>query len=70
MRFCRYNTCHQQVDDFLRSRNVREGVFISQGFAELEYGILRWMGAVDDSTLVVTTGSTVLLKNIECYLRH
>lgn len=27
----------------------------SQGFAELEYGILRWMGAIDDSTLVVTT---------------
>lgn len=28
-----------------------------QGFAELEYGILRWMGAIDDSTLVVTTGT-------------
>lgn len=26
-----------------------------QGFAELEYGILRWMGAVDDDTPVVTT---------------
>eukprot|EP00955_Chlamydomonas_euryale_P036205 350380-Chlamydomonas_euryale.AAC.1 len=26
-----------------------------QGFAELEYGMLRWMGAVDDATLVVTT---------------
>lgn len=26
-----------------------------EGFAELEYGILRWMGAVDDATLVVTT---------------
>ncbi|KAG0565446.1 hypothetical protein KC19_8G190700 [Ceratodon purpureus] len=26
-----------------------------EGFAELEYGILRWMGAIDDSTLVVTT---------------
>jgi 5-formyltetrahydrofolate cyclo-ligase len=26
-----------------------------QGFAELEYGILRWMGAIDDSTPVVTT---------------
>lgn len=25
------------------------------GFAELEYGALRYMGAVDDSTLVVTT---------------
>jgi len=28
---------------------------ISAGFAELEYGILRFMGACDDSTLVVTT---------------
>ncbi|XP_020524555.1 5-formyltetrahydrofolate cyclo-ligase-like protein COG0212 isoform X2 [Amborella trichopoda] len=27
-----------------------------EGFAELEYGILRYMGAIDDSTLVVTTG--------------
>lgn len=26
-----------------------------QGFAELEYGILRWMGAIDEKTLVVTT---------------
>ncbi|CAM6045766.1 unnamed protein product [Sphagnum compactum] len=26
-----------------------------EGFAELEYGILRWMGAIDDSTLVITT---------------
>ncbi|GAX73690.1 hypothetical protein CEUSTIGMA_g1141.t1 [Chlamydomonas eustigma] len=26
-----------------------------EGFAELEYGMLRWMGAVDESTLVVTT---------------
>ena len=26
-----------------------------EGFAELEYGILRWMGAVDEGTLVVTT---------------
>ncbi|PSC72008.1 5-formyltetrahydrofolate cyclo-ligase [Micractinium conductrix] len=25
-----------------------------EGFAELEYGILRWMGAIDDSTPVVT----------------
>lgn len=39
-----------------------------QGFAELEYGILRWMGAIDDSTLVVTTG-TVAFECIECYLR-
>jgi 5-formyltetrahydrofolate cyclo-ligase family len=29
--------------------------FAVQGFAELEYGMLRWMGAVDDSTPVVTT---------------
>ncbi|MEW5309304.1 MAG: hypothetical protein WDW38_001199 [Sanguina aurantia] len=26
-----------------------------EGFAELEYGMLRWMGAVDENTLVVTT---------------
>jgi len=26
-----------------------------EGFAELEYGILRWMGAIDDDTLVVST---------------
>lgn len=26
-----------------------------EGFAELEYGMLRYMGAIDDSTLVVTT---------------
>lgn len=26
-----------------------------EGFAELEYGILRWMGAIDDRTPVVTT---------------
>ncbi|PNX86768.1 methenyltetrahydrofolate synthase domain-containing protein, partial [Trifolium pratense] len=26
-----------------------------QGFAELEYGMLRYMGAIDDSTLVVTS---------------
>lgn len=40
-----------------------------QGFAELEYGILRWMGAIDDSTLVVTTG-TVVLECVECYLEY
>jgi 5-formyltetrahydrofolate cyclo-ligase len=36
---------------------TREGARLGkgEGFAELEYGILRWMGAVDDSTLVVTT---------------
>lgn len=28
-----------------------------QGFAELEYGMLRYMGAIDDSTLVVTSGN-------------
>ncbi|GAB4820621.1 hypothetical protein N2152v2_007667 [Parachlorella kessleri] len=35
----------------------RNGVRLGkgEGFAELEYGILRWMGAIDDSTLVVTT---------------
>lgn len=27
-----------------------------QGFAELEYGMLRYMGAIDDSTPVVTSG--------------
>jgi hypothetical protein len=27
-----------------------------EGFAELEYGILRWMGAIDDSTLVSQRG--------------
>ncbi|XP_078435156.1 nagB/RpiA/CoA transferase-like superfamily protein [Wolffia australiana] len=26
-----------------------------EGFAELEYGMLRWMGAADDNTLTVTT---------------
>eukprot|EP00798_Chlamydomonas_sp_ICE-L_P018500 gene18500-24998_t len=26
-----------------------------EGFAELEYGMLRWMGAIDDNTLVITT---------------
>lgn len=26
-----------------------------EGFAELEYGILKWMGAIDDSTPVVST---------------
>ena len=27
-----------------------------QGFAELEYGMLRYMGAIDDSTPVITSG--------------
>jgi len=26
-----------------------------EGFAELEYGMLRYMGAIDDSTMIVTT---------------
>ncbi|CAO2822632.1 unnamed protein product [Amaranthus hypochondriacus] len=26
-----------------------------EGFAELEYGMLRYMGAIDDNTLVLTT---------------
>merc|ERR1712037_1045129 len=26
-----------------------------EGFAELEYGILRWLGVIDSSTKVVTT---------------
>lgn len=28
-----------------------------QGFAELEYGMLRYMGAIDDKTLIVTSGN-------------
>ncbi|KAL6642315.1 hypothetical protein ACP70R_020496 [Stipagrostis hirtigluma subsp. patula] len=28
---------------------------LSGGFAELEYGMLRYMGAIDDSTMIVTT---------------
>jgi hypothetical protein len=27
-----------------------------QGFAELEYGMLRYMGSINDSTMMVTTG--------------
>lgn len=27
-----------------------------QGFAELEYGMLHYMGAIDDSTPIVTSG--------------
>ena len=35
-----------------------------QGFAELEYGMLRYMGAIDDSTLIVTSGCvTTLLQS-------
>lgn len=33
-----------------------------QGFAELEYGMLRYMGAIDDSTMIVTTGKFSLLN--------
>jgi hypothetical protein len=33
-----------------------DGFSYLQGFAELEYGMLRWMGAIDDNTLVVTSG--------------
>ena len=33
-----------------------------QGFAELEYGMLRYMGAIDDSTPVVTSGKNYLAK--------
>lgn len=32
-----------------------------QGFAELEYGMLRYMGAIDDSTPIVTSGSATSL---------
>jgi len=28
-----------------------------QGFAELEYRMLRYMGAIPDSTLIVTSGN-------------
>ena len=41
-----------------------------EGFAELEYGILKWMGAIDDSTIVATTvhdeqvGAIICLKYI------
>jgi len=31
-------------------------LMVMQGFAELEYGMLRYMGAIDDTTPVVTTG--------------
>lgn len=30
-------------------------ICFTQGFAELEYGILRWMGAIDENTPVVCT---------------
>merc|ERR1712023_319345 len=31
------------------------GIGKGEGFAELEYGIMRWMGAISAHTLVVTT---------------
>lgn len=37
-----------------------------QGFAELEYGMLRYMGAIDDSTPVVTTG---MYTNLELFCK-
>lgn len=38
-----------------------------QGFAELEYGMLRYMGAIDDSTPVITSGQ-VLLSYTTCFM--
>lgn len=35
-----------------------------QGFAELEYGMLRYMGAIDDSTPIVTSGKFSLSYNL------
>lgn len=38
-------------------QNLLEFVMsLLQGFAELEYGMLRYMGAIDDSTPIVTSG--------------
>ncbi|KAF7812605.1 5-formyltetrahydrofolate cyclo-ligase-like protein [Senna tora] len=34
-----------------------------EGFAELEYGMLRYMGAIDDSTPVVTSGKPFTLDH-------
>ncbi|KAK6246432.1 hypothetical protein QUC31_001199 [Theobroma cacao] len=41
-----------------------------EGFAELEYGMLQYMGAIDESTPVVTSGiSPYIILNIKfCYL--
>lgn len=49
-----------------------------QGFAELEYGMLRYMGAIDDSTPIVTSGKknlnvifcliTVNRQDTHCFL--
>lgn len=41
-----------------------------QGFAELEYGMLRYMGAIDDSTPVVTSGKVTLLHLHAKLLSH
>lgn len=42
-----------------------------QGFAELEYGMLRYMGAIDDSTPVVTTGKCGLISFLKLiYVLH
>lgn len=38
-------------------KNLLEFVMsLLQGFAELEYGMLRYMGAIDDTTPIVTSG--------------
>ena len=42
------------VHDLKFFRNI---VCAIQGFAELEYGMLRYMGAIDDKTLIVTSGN-------------
>lgn len=41
-----------------------------KGFAELEYGMLRYMGAIDNSTPVVTTGMCVffVLPSYSCFV--
>lgn len=41
-----------------------------QGFAELEYGMLRYMGAIDDSTPVVTSGCVTTLLLFYCVVSH
>ena len=38
-----------------------------EGFAELEYGILKWMGAIDDSTIVATTVHDEQVAAIICF---
>lgn len=34
-----------------------------QGFAELEYGMLRYMGAIDDSTPIITSGKNSVVSS-------